>query len=105
MVINENKKDACILRLVILILKFLMMNVLEIANKIKNTGFTSINQILTEEDLNERLKFLNHKIPKSPKATFPINFSQYLLKLLKLDFSKLKQTLILKKIALLLFHH
>ena len=54
MVINENKKDACILRLVILILKFLMMNVLEIANKIKNTGFTSINQILTEEDLNER---------------------------------------------------
>ena len=99
MVINENKKDACILRLVILILKFLMMNVLEIANKIKNTGFTSINQILTEEDLNERLKFLKHKIPKSPKATFPINFSQYLLKLLKLDFSKLKQTLILKKIA------
>ena len=73
MVINENKKDACILHLVILILKVLIMNVLEIANKIKNTGFT-FKSNLTEEDLNKRLKFLNHKIPKSPKASFPINF-------------------------------
>ena len=75
------------------------MNFLEIAHKIKNTGFTSLDEILTEEDLNKKLKFLNHKTPKSSQANFPINFSQYLIKFLKLDFNKLKQSLILKKIA------
>tara|TARA_B100001248_G_C27399780_1_gene469179 strand:+ start:4725 stop:5573 length:849 start_codon:yes stop_codon:yes gene_type:complete len=75
------------------------MNVLNIANKIKNTGYTALNGVLREEELNNKLSFLNHKIPKSAKGTFPIYFSQYFLKLLKFDFKKLSQSLILKKIA------
>lgn len=75
------------------------MNVLDIASEIKKIGYTALNGVLKEEELNNKLSFLNHKIPKSAKGAFPIRYSQFLLKLIKFDFKKLRQSKILKKVA------
>jgi len=76
----------------------------EISEKIKESGATSVNNFLNSEQFklaNNILKYVYDKsISKGNKqGHFPIFLQSIIIKLIKFEFSKLKKSLLLKKIA------
>ena len=74
-------------------------SVSHIAEQVKVKGYISISNFLNQEDLSLAEKILSHKQIKGKESSFPIFPNQYLVKLLRMDLSKIKKSLILKKIA------
>ena len=70
-----------------------------IANQIKDKGFLSINNFLGSKNLSIVDKILKHKNQKGKESSFPVFYTQYLVKFLKADFDRIKKSFILKKIA------
>lgn len=71
----------------------------EIADQVRSKGFVSISNFLSRENLLLAEKILIHKKLKGKESSFPIFANQYLIKLLRMDFGRIKKSLILKKIA------
>lgn len=70
-----------------------------ISKEIKEKGVVSVNNLLEQDDVEHILKIVNEPRKGSSDSYYPTRFSQYLTKLLKLDFKKVNNSFFLKKIA------
>ena len=70
----------------------------KIVSQIKSEGYSCVENAIKESEINKKLSFLNNDNTKA-RGNYPVFFNQYLIKLLKFDFNKLKQTNILNNIA------
>lgn len=70
-----------------------------ISQEIKEKGVVSVSNLLSHNDLEDILKIVKEPQKGSPESYYPAHFKQYLIKLLKLDFKKINNSLFLKKIA------
>lgn len=75
------------------------MKIKEISDNLKTNGVISVNNLLDESSKNLTKNFLGQNYKGSRESYFPVFPSQYLAKILKLDFAKVRKSLILKKIA------
>ena len=75
------------------------ININNISEEIKEKGVVSINNLLNETELENILHIVKKPIKGSSQSYYPTNFRQYLIKLLKLDFEKVNNSIYLKKIA------
>tara|TARA_Y100000591_G_scaffold51441_1_gene39671 strand:- start:2468 stop:3316 length:849 start_codon:yes stop_codon:yes gene_type:complete len=74
-------------------------NLNSISKEIKEKGVVSVNNILSNRELEYILNIVKEPKKGTPDSYYPTNFRQYLIKLLKLDFKKINNSLFLKKIA------
>ena len=70
-----------------------------ISEEIKEKGVVSVHNLLEQDDLEHILKIVNEPRKGSSDSYYPTRFSQYLTKLIKLDFKKVNNSFFLKKIA------
>lgn len=75
------------------------MKIKEISESLKSKGVISINNLLDKSSTNLTKSFLGQNYKGSHESYFPVFPLQYLVKILKLDFAKVRKSLILKKIA------
>ena len=77
-------------------------NINKISEQIKMSGITALDNFLNKENLDLASEFLDPDSfgsKGSKESYFPVFFNQYAIKLLKLDFDKIRKSIILKKIA------
>lgn len=70
-----------------------------ISSEIREKGVASVNNLLDQDDLENILRIVNKPKKGSSDSYFPTRFSQYFIKLIKLDFKKVNNSFFLKKIA------
>lgn len=74
-------------------------NLNSISQQIKEKGVVSVSNLLSPEDLEYILNIVKEPKKGSSESYYPTHLKQYLVKLLKLDFKKINNSLFLKKIA------
>jgi len=70
-----------------------------ISQQIKEKGVVSVSNLLSPKDLEDILNFVKKPKKGSSDSYYPTHLRQYLVKLLKLDYKKINNSLFLKKIA------
>ncbi len=74
-------------------------NLNHISKEIKEKGVVSVNNFISDNDLENILKIVKEPKKGSSESYYPTHFRQYLVKFLKLDFKRIHNSLFLKKIA------
>ena len=77
----------------------MQQNLNSISQEIKEKGVVSVSNLLNQNDLEDILKIVKEPQKGSSDSYYPAHFRQYFVKLLKLDFKKINNSLFLKKIA------
>ena len=70
-----------------------------ISKEIKEKGVVSIDNLLDNEDLKNILKIVQEPKKGSTESYYPVYLSQYVSKLIKLDFKKINNSFFFKKVA------
>ena len=74
-------------------------NLNSISQQIKEKGVVSVSNLLSSKDLEDILSIVKQPKKGSSESYYPTHLRQYLVKMLKLDFKKINNSLFLKKIA------
>ena len=77
----------------------MQISVQDISKQLKNNGVVSLENLLDENLVNKILKRVNKPKKGSIESYYPVYFKEYISKFIKLDFKKINDSFLLKKIA------